>query len=174
MSYPITKFKNNPNNPRIIKDDKFIKLLESLKTFPEMMEKRPLVCVTDSDNKIYPLGGNMRLKALKELGYKELKKEWVTLADDWSIEQQKEFTIKDNVGFGIWDFDILANEWDEEQLQDWGLDLPIDYNDEEDEPEEESTYTPTYKFEVSCNTEAEKNKLMGELLKKGFSCTDDY
>ena len=129
MSYPISKFKNNPSNPRIIKDDKFIKLVESLKTFPEMMEKRPLVCVTDSDDKIYPLGGNMRLKALKELGYKEIKKEWVTLADDWSIEQQKEFLIKDNVSFGDWDFDTLANEWDAEQLQDWGLDVHLFEND---------------------------------------------
>jgi len=138
------------------------------------MEKRPLVCVTDNDGKIYPLGGNMRLKALKELGYKELKKEWVTMADDWSIEKRNEFTIKDNVSFGAWDFDMLANEWEAEQLEEWGLDLPIDYDEEEDEAEEESTYIPSYKFEVSCNTEAEKNKLMGELLKKGFSCTDDY
>lgn len=139
MSYPISKFKSNPNNPRFIKDDKFIKLVESLKTFPEMMEKRPLVCVTDTDDKLYPLGGNMRLKALIQLGYKELKKEWVTLADNWTVEQRKEFTIKDNVSFGDWNWDILANEWDEEQLQDWGLDVwqnetEVDYdllNDED-------------------------------------------
>jgi len=137
MSYPITKFKSNPSNPRIIKDDKFVKLVESLKTFPEMMDKRPLVCVTDSDGKIYPLGGNMRLKALKELGYKEIKKEWVTLADDWTIEKQKEFLIKDNVSFGAWDYDILANEWNAEQLEDWGLDIPLFETDEVLEAEED-------------------------------------
>lgn len=132
MSYPIAKFKNNPSNPRIIKDDKFSKLLQSLKTFPEMMEKRPLVCITDADGKLYPIGGNMRLKALKELGYKELKKEWVTLADDWSVEKQKEFLIKDNVGFGEWDWDTLANEWEADELENWGMDLiGFDVNSDE-------------------------------------------
>lgn len=120
----ISKIKSNPNNPRIIKDDKFKKLVKSLTEFPEMMSKRPLVCVTDVDGKLYPLGGNMRLKALQEIGHKEIPDEWVQMADEWTEEQRREFVIKDNVGFGEWDWDDLANNWDTEKLQDWGLDIP--------------------------------------------------
>ena len=120
----ISKIKSNSNNPRIIKDDKFKKLVKSLTEFPEMMSKRPLVCVTDVDGKIYPLGGNMRLKALQEIGHKEIPDEWVQMADEWTEEQRREFVIKDNVGFGEWDWDDLANNWDTEKLQDWGLDIP--------------------------------------------------
>jgi DNA modification methylase len=89
-----------------------------------MMEKRPMVCVTDVDKKIYPLGGNMRLKAIQELGHKEIPDTWVMLADSWTQEQRNEFTIKDNVGFGEWHWDSLANEWDSEKLDEWGLDVP--------------------------------------------------
>ena len=120
----LSKLKLNPTNPRIIKDDKFKKLVQSLKDFPEMMEKRPIVCVTDVDGKMFPIGGNMRLKALRELGMKEIPDSWVVLADDWTEEQRKEFTIKDNVGFGEWNWEELANEWDSDILEDWGLELP--------------------------------------------------
>ena len=120
----LSQLKPNPNNPRLIKDEKFKKLVTSLREFPEMMEKRPMVCVTDTDGKLYPLGGNMRLKALKEIGYKEIPDNWVMLADEWSEEKRKEFIIKDNVGFGEWDWDTLANEWDAEELTEWGLDIP--------------------------------------------------
>lgn len=121
----LTNLKSNPSNPRIIKDDKFKKLVKSIKDFPEMMDKRPIVCVTDVDGKLYPLGGNMRLKALQELNFKEIPDSWVMLADNWTQEQRKEFIIKDNVGYGEWDWDDLANNWDAEQLTEWGLDLPI-------------------------------------------------
>ena len=120
----ISKLKNNPNNPRLIKDDKFEKLKKSISEFPEMMEKRPIVCVTDDDGKLYPLGGNMRLKALQELGYKEIPDNWILLSDEWTEEQRREFVIKDNVGFGSWNWEELANEWDSEKLEEWGLDLP--------------------------------------------------
>lgn len=120
----LSNIKPNPKNPRIIKDDKFKKLVQSIKSFPEMMDKRPLVCVTDVDKKIYPLGGNMRLKAIQELNYKEIPDSWVVLADSWTQEQRNEFTIKDNVGFGEWDWDSLANEWDSQKLDEWGLDVP--------------------------------------------------
>jgi ParB-like chromosome segregation protein Spo0J len=120
----LSQLKLNPNNPRLIKDDKFKKLVTSLREFPEMMEKRPMVCVTDTDGKLYPLGGNMRLRALQELKYKEIPDNWVMLADEWSEEKRKEFVIKDNVGFGEWDWDTLANEWDVEELTEWGLDIP--------------------------------------------------
>jgi DNA modification methylase len=115
--------KLNPSNPRTIKDDKFKKLVASIREFPEMMSKRPLVCVTDVDGKLYPLGGNMRLKALKELKMQEIPDDWVVLADEWTQEQRAEFLIKDNVGFGEWDWDQLSS-WDQEQLEEWGLDLP--------------------------------------------------
>jgi DNA modification methylase len=120
----LTNLKSNPSNPRIIKDDKFKKLVQSIKDFPEMMEKRPMVCVTDVDGKLYPLGGNMRLKALQELNFKEIPDSWVMLADNWTQEQRKEFIIKDNVGYGEWDWEDLANNWDEQLLTEWGLDIP--------------------------------------------------
>jgi len=137
----ISKIKSNPNNPRIIKDDKFKKLVKSLTEFPEMMSKRPLVCVTDVDGKIYPLGGNMRLKALQEIGHKEIPDEWVQMADEWTEEQRREFVIKDNVGFGEWDWDDLANNWDTEKLQDWGLDIP-NFEPEKLEAEEDDFEVP--------------------------------
>lgn len=122
----LSELKTNPTNPRTIKDDKFKKLVQSLKDFPEMMEKRPLVCVMDaSDGKLYPLGGNMRLKALQELKYKEIPDSWVMIADDWTEKQRNEFIIKDNVGFGEWDWDMLENDWDADDLEHWGLDLPV-------------------------------------------------
>lgn len=110
----------NPSNPRIIKDDKFKKLVQSLKDFPQMMELRPIII--DENNIIQ--GGNMRFKALSELGYKDVPDEWIKQGKDLTEDQWREFVIKDNVGFGEWDFDILANEWDAEQLAEWGVDLP--------------------------------------------------
>lgn len=109
----------NPSNPRIIKDDKFKKLVKSIQEFPQMLDLRPIVV----DANMVVLGGNMRLKACKAAGLKEVP---IVIADNLTEEQQAEFIIKDNVGFGEWDWDILANEWDEELLQDWGLNLPID------------------------------------------------
>lgn len=134
----ITDIKPNPNNPRIIKDDKFQKLVKSIQEFPEMMAKRPIVCVTDVDGKLYPLGGNMRLKAIQELKYKTIPDEWITLADDWTQEQRSEFVIKDNIGYGEWDWEQLANEWDEQNLSEWGLNIPnfasdVDYSDKNKE-----------------------------------------
>ena len=117
----ISAIKANSKNPRVIKDDKFKKLVKSIQDFPEMLEKRPLVCFTDIDGKYVVLGGNMRLKAAQEVGLKELP---IVLADDWTQEQRDEFLIKDNVGFGEWDWDQLANEWDAGKLDEWGLDVP--------------------------------------------------
>lgn len=118
----LSKLKPNPANPRIIKDEKFDKLVKSIQDFPEMMEKRPMVCVTDKDGKLFPLGGNMRLRAIEKIGMKEIPDSWVTLADDWTEEKRKEFTIKDNVGFGEFDWSELANSWDSEKLAEWGFD----------------------------------------------------
>jgi DNA modification methylase len=137
----LSLIKSNPNNPRIIKDEKFKKLVQSIKDFPEMIEKRPMVCVTDIDGSIYPLGGNMRLKALQELKYKEIPDTWVLMADDWTEEKRREFVIKDNVGFGEWDWDDLANNWDVEELENWGLDIP-DFAVKELEAEEDDYEVP--------------------------------
>jgi ParB-like chromosome segregation protein Spo0J len=113
----------NKSNPRIIKDDKFKKLVQSIKDFPQMLEIRPIV--VDENNII--LGGNMRFKACIEAGLKEV---FIIKANDLTEEQKHEFIVKDNVGFGEWDWDILANEWDTEKLEDWGLKIPI-YIDED-------------------------------------------
>jgi DNA modification methylase len=115
----IEKVLPNTSNPRIIKDDKFKKLVKSIQEFPEMLNLRPIV--VDADMVV--LGGNMRLKACKAAGLTEVP---IVIADNLTPEQQAEFIIKDNVGFGEWDWDILANEWDAELLQDWGLELPFD------------------------------------------------
>lgn len=120
MVTDIKNIKPNPNNPRVIKDEKFKKLVKSIQDFPEMLQKRPLVCFTDTDGKYVVLGGNMRLKASIEVGLKELP---IILADDWTQEQRAQFLIKDNVGFGEWDWEQLQAEWDTEQLEDWGLDV---------------------------------------------------
>ena len=117
QNLPIGKIKANPNNPRTIKDDKFFKLVQSLKDLPEMAKVRPVVVNQD----MVVLGGNMRLKAMKEAGWKEVPVEIV----DWDEDKQRQFIIKDNVGFGEWDWEMLANQWDAEQLDDWGLTLPI-------------------------------------------------
>lgn len=114
----VSDIKSNPNNPRVIKDDKFDKLVTSIKEFPEMLEARPIVVNPD----MVVLGGNMRLKALKAAGVKEAP----VYVSTWDEIKQKEFIIKDNVSFGEWDWDTLANEWDAEELGEWGLDLPID------------------------------------------------
>jgi len=120
----ISAIKRNPNNPRILKDDKFAKLTQSIKDFPQMLEIRPIVVNDD----MVVLGGNMRLKACKEAGLKEVP---VIKVSDLSEEQQREFIIKDNVGFGEWDWDLLANEWDTDLLDDWGLELGVDLNAED-------------------------------------------
>jgi hypothetical protein len=106
----------NANNPRIIKDTKFEKLVTSIKEFPQMLQIRPIV--VDENNVV--LGGNMRLRACKEAGLKEV---WIEKVENLTEEQKDEFIIKDNVGFGEWEWDILANKWDEVQLKEWGMDV---------------------------------------------------
>jgi ParB-like chromosome segregation protein Spo0J len=125
----LSEVKVNPNNPRLIKDDKFKKLVQSIKDFPEMLNIRPIVVNKD----MIILGGNMRYKACKEAGLKEIP----IIKTDLTEDQQREFLIKDNTSGGEWDWEVLANEWDNEQLEAWGLDLPelkaIDKSEEGDE-----------------------------------------
>ncbi len=138
----ISAIKRNPNNPRILKDDKFAKLTQSIKDFPQMLEIRPIVVNDD----MIVLGGNMRLKACKEAGLSEVP---VIKAADLTEEQQREFIIKDNVGFGEWDWDLLANDWDADLLDDWGLDIDFASDDNEGLTDEddvpEVTETPVSK-----------------------------
>jgi DNA modification methylase len=122
----ISQVKTNPNNPRIIKNDKFKKLVKSIQEFPEMLKLRPIVV----DENMIVLGGNMRLKASKDAGLKEV---WIEIAEGLTDEQKKEFIVKDNVGFGEWEWDMLANEWDSVQLAEWGLD--VWENEDDKDPE---------------------------------------
>jgi 16S rRNA G966 N2-methylase RsmD len=146
----IKDIKNNPNNPRIIKDDKFKKLVASIREFPKMLEIRPIVVNDD----MIVLGGNMRLKAIKELGLTEAP---VIKISDLTDEQQRQFIIKDNAGFGEWDWNMLANEWDTDELEKWGLDLP-DFVQTELEAVEDD-------FEVNENTETDI--VIGDLFEIG-------
>jgi ParB-like chromosome segregation protein Spo0J len=162
----LSKLKPNPDNPRIIKDGKFKQLVQSIKDFPQMMALRPIIY----DSKMVVLGGNMRLAALKELGYKELPDEWVKPAKGLTDDQKREFIVKDNVGFGEWNWEQLANEWDQEKLQDWGLDLPATgeggdgFNDEGIAPKSQ------YGVIVICADEAEQEQVFSRLRGEGLTC----
>jgi ParB-like chromosome segregation protein Spo0J len=165
---PLSKIKANPNNPRVIKDDKYAKLLKSIQDFPQMLDKRPLVCYTDTDGDYVVLGGNMRLKAAREAKFKDIP---VELADDWTEEQRAEFLIKDNIGFGEWDWEQLK-EWDGEELEAWGLDVPefaadVDYSilDEEDVEDQLNDMTNGVKKAIQIEFEAEHYEEAYELVK---------
>jgi len=164
---PIAQIKANPNNPRIIKDDKFHKLVKSIQEFPEMLNLRPIVVNADS----VVLGGNMRLKACKEAGLKQVP---VIFAEDLTEEQQKQFIIKDNIGFGEWDWEALANQWDSEELGEWGLDIPsfniskdLDYGilDEADVTDQLNDMASNVKKAIQIEFEAEHYDEASELVK---------
>jgi ParB-like chromosome segregation protein Spo0J len=125
----ISDVKANPNNPRICRDEKFRKLVESIKTFPEMLKLRPIVVNDD----MIVLGGNMRLKACKEAGLKMVP---IIRASELTEDQQKEFIIKDNASSGEWNYDDLANDWDEVTLMSWGVEIPHFADPSDDDPEE--------------------------------------
>lgn len=129
MKLPINHIKPNPNNPRFIKDDAFKSLVQSLKDFPEMADVREVVL--NKEHVI--LGGNMRFRAMKEAGWTEIPVKIV----DWPEDKQREFIVKDNVSGGEWDWDTLANEWDKDLLENWGLDLPVDFGESTNEPQED-------------------------------------
>jgi len=116
----LSKLKLNDKNPRIIKDEKFKQLVASLTNFPKMMRLRPIIVNKD----FLIIGGNMRYRACLELGMTEIPNDWVRIAEDLTPEEERQFIIEDNVQFGDWDWDLLANEWDQEQLVSLGLDYP--------------------------------------------------
>jgi len=147
----ISEVKTNPNNPRVLKDDKFKKLVASVKGFPQMLEIRPIVV----NNDMVVLGGNMRLKACKEAGLKEVH---IIKAEDLTEDQQREFIIKDNVGFGEWDWDMIANEWDTEDVEAWGLDIPV-FDEPIELEAEEDDYTEPEQMNVDV--------VLGDLIEIG-------
>jgi len=155
----------NDTNPRVIKDDKFKKLVQSIKDFPQMLQLRPIVVNDD----MVVLGGNMRLRAVQEVGLKEVP---IIKASDLTPEQQKEFIIKDNVGFGEWDWDVLANEWESELLTEWGLDVwqqpvEVDYSllDEEDLSDELSDMADGVKKAIQIEFEPDHYEEATEVVK---------
>lgn len=152
--------KLNPSNPRVIKDNKFKQLVKSIQDFPEMLSIRPVVVNED----MVVLGGNMRLRACQEAKLKEVP---VIIASELTEEQQREFIIKDNVGFGEWDFEMLANEWDTQELADWGLDIP-----KFPEPlnEEEPETTQRWFLNIEFETEEEIQKWYEQLSNEGLNC----
>lgn len=159
----INLIKPNPNNPRVIKDEKFKKLVKSIKDFPQMLELRPIVI--DENNIV--LGGNMRLRACIELGLKDVP---TIYAKDLTEEQKKEFIIKDNVGFGEWEWDVLANEWNESELTEWGLDIPIFKNDETELKDLSSTIDNLYRIEIVCKDEEHQENTYNKLIEQGYEC----
>lgn len=160
----ISEVKANPNNPRLIKDDKFKKLVQSIKDLPQMLDIRPIVVNKD----MIVLGGNMRLKACKEAGLKEVP---IIVADNLTEEQEREFLIKDNTSGGEWDWEMIANEWDVEQLDAWGLDVPI-FKDGMDEELKDlsSTIDNLYRIEIICRDEEHQENSYNKLIEQGYEC----
>lgn len=162
----INEIKPNPNNPRIIKDNKFKQLVKSIQDFPQMLELRPIVI--DENNMV--LGGNMRLKACIEAGLQDVP---VKQAKDLTEEQKKEFIVKDNVGFGEWDWDLLANEFDTEEIGEWGLDIPnfntqqLDYSilDESDVIDQMNDMANSVRKAIQIEFEPEHYEEAQELVK---------
>lgn len=128
--------KPNPNNPRVLRDDKFQKLKQSITEFPKMLSLRPMVI--DENNVV--LGGNMRLRALQELGFTDVEEAWVKRSSDLTEDEKKRFIIADNVAFGEWDWDTLANDWEVVDLEAWGLEIPQFDNDTEELEASEDDY----------------------------------
>jgi ParB-like chromosome segregation protein Spo0J len=158
----ISVVKSNPNNPRIIKDNKFKKLVQSIEDFPEMLQLRPIV--VNKDNVI--LGGNMRHKACIDAGLKEV---YIIKADKLTEQQQEEFVIKDNSNFGEWDWDLLANQFDTRELIQWGIDVPK-FDLDEDTKDLSDNIKESFRVEVELDSEEEQEKLYNELIDKGYIC----
>ena len=168
----ISQVKSNPNNPRVIQDDNFKKLVNSIKEFPKMLKIRPIVVNDD----MIVLGGNMRLKACKEAGLKEVP---IIKASDLTEDEQREFIIKDNVSGGEWDWAMLNSEWNTDELSNWGLEMPEPETADEpegyvppDDPftDEGGSYVEQYGVIVKCAGEREQEHIFKRLTDEGFDC----
>lgn len=190
----LSALKLNDGNPRIIKDFKFHQLVKSLLTFPEMLELREIV----TDEAMMVLGGNMRLRALqhiakmteweltqrlKQYGREDLEEYWIAwhdcpmesvkIARGLTDEQKKEFIAKDNVAYGEWDSDMLANEWDMEDLKDWGVDIPVDWGNETEKTindKSDKLNVNGYKIEIELENEEQQEQLYNKLTEEGYQC----
>jgi hypothetical protein len=166
VNIPIAKLALNtgqieglPKNPRFIRDDRFAKLVQSIKDDPEMMALRELLAYP-TGKEFVVIGGNMRLRALKELGYKEAPCKVLDKATP--VEKLRAYTIKDNIGFGDHDWDGLANEWDAGELSDWGLDAALDPIDLREVDEQA---TDSMKIVIHCKDQAEYDDMVRRLGK---------
>lgn len=161
MKVPIHTIQENPHNPRTITEEKFAKLVKSLQQFPEMLEARPIV--VDENNVV--LGGNMRLKAAKEAGLEEVH----IFRSEWSHDRNSEFIIKDNVGFGEWDWDMLANEWEAYDLEDWGLDVWVPEKDNAPEINEETySFGDQWFLSIELDDEKQTQEWYQKLMEAGL------
>ncbi len=156
----INDIRPNPDNPRTIKDAAFKKLVQSIRDFPEMLSIRPIVINKSG----MVLGGNMRLEACREAGLIDVPVKQVNLSE----EQEQEFIIKDNLGYGEWDFDKLHADWDVELLNDWGLDLPA--SKEEHEADAGKLYEQKYEVVAECDSEREQQRVYDLLNEAGYKC----
>ena len=158
----LSTIKANKANPRVIRDTRFFDLVKSIEQFPKMLALRPIV--VDANGMV--LGGNMRLRALQELKYKEIPDEWVKRADDLTEEEAKRFIVADNVSFGEWNFDELANGWEASDLKEWGLDAAfLAY---EEAPEYKPVLAPetTYDDVTAQEIENKAHQLATQMLRE--------
>lgn len=170
----LSDIKLNEDNPRYIKDAQFEKLVKSIRDFPRMLELRPIVI--DGDGVI--VGGNMRYRALLEIGYGEVDDSWIKQASDFTLEELREFVIKDNLPFGDWDWEELANNWDEEDLEGWGLEIPGFENEaggevngnEKEKKDASDSIQGRFAIEVTCSSEEENEALFTKLTEEGYLC----
>jgi len=159
MVAPINSIKSNPNNPRIIRDEQFERLCNSLRDFPKMLSIRPIVV----DENMMILGGNKRFEAAKFIGLEEIE---IKKASDLTEDEKREFIIKDNLAFGDWNWDDLKDNWDVEKLEEWGLDVP---NFEPTEADISDNVAEAFKIEISCTDETQQEKIYNELIAKGYN-----
>lgn len=165
----ISSIKSNPNNPRVIKDDKFEKLKKSIQDFPKMMALRPIIV----DEKNVILGGNMRFKAIKELGFKEVPEDWIKKESELSEDEKKQFIVKDNVGFGEWDWAEINNNWDIEQIKEWGLEIKDFYKQitvNEHQRDLSDDLKTNFRIEILLDDEKSQEILYNELTEKNYKC----
>lgn len=164
----VSTLKKNPNNPRQIKGEKLELLKKSVGSFQKMMTLRPIII--DENNVV--LGGNMRLAAIKSLGLKEIPETWVKRADDLTEDEKREFVIKDNNAFGEYDWDVIANEWSDEPLAEWGLDVP-GFNETGQQDADTSQAIGDgleYRVIVVCNDEFHQQQMLDKFTAEGLKC----
>jgi hypothetical protein len=166
----LSDLKLNPSNPRFIRDEKFKKLCERIKKIPKMLSLRPIVIDKSKDNLI--LGGNMRYRALKELGYTEIQDDWVKDSNELNEEEKREFIVIDNLGYGEFDYEMLGNEYEQEELKLWGMDTSyfIENINNEENIDNEKKLLSSFEVIIECQNEQQQEKTFENLKKLGYVC----